>query len=1001
MATFEEIAAQYNDPYAPQPIPEVPVMSLAQQKKASLFSKALDKQAKLDPQSAITAFDRLNANAGRSDSLANFALSSLGRAGGNLYDAGGTAINSIFGTDINVSREDGLSDQANADQFGGLSLAARKQLTDDQDAVGLAIKENRWGDALTGAAGAGFRTAADSAGSFAEIAAGTALTALAPPVAGILGGGLLAKKAINTVDAVKDVKNRVDKLDNVADATTDVAGAAQTVTKATAAVDKVADAAEAVEDVASTAKSASILSKSLSLAGKGVKSASQVSLVTADIVQQQREEYFDKYGEYPTPQRVAGMTALTLATTMAYPSIIKNLFIPKLRGAGGKNLKEALVNETKALIKYAKASTIGNIGRRVVDTTLKVAAAGGAEAVQEYAQTWAGIIGENVGRDEATSMLTSLFNEFAKQENIDETITSAFLGGAAGSATRGGIAAPSLAIGSTVDVVKGTVRYTGDKAAKQVAKAKFSNLSPQKQKQLKDDFRIASAKHDEVVADRKEKLRTLNKTHTFESIEDEALRKAFYDVANPNADLTDPATFKRAKALVKQVYNSDMDVSELALQKNKYWDLAEAHVSAVADKININVPKLKQRLRILTKKTKRELANLPYSRTAGLLDRAADHAQELTKEAAIALEKEAVLYSVDQLRKTADFLREDMPQTSALLERSANKIEQTEIKAGLRRAELKNYDALTFEVKDVAKRGKISSSPISVGTSIQEDSRATLESVEAVNTLSDALKVYKDTPLFKEQRKGSLSVEEVATIEKSLKARSKELEESVPQRVRRSADKVVGSTGRGVDWAAGVTSEAVEFAAKGVESLIDTFLTPPTDTKASTEAETTTEVKDPDSKKKYVVTYNATVAQFVKGFNEERLKINALKTPEEKKEAVKIITTLLSDPNLINNLRIGLDTQDNNIVAAFIQNLMGDYMRRKPYEAFLKTLKDTEIPNKNPPKEIEEETANLVTLESGKISLNDEGDFLVQDELKPEDLLAMLEHSHPDLVCKS
>ncbi|WAK44654.1 hypothetical protein vBAmePPT11V19_00028 [Alteromonas phage vB_AmeP_PT11-V19] len=635
MASFEDLLSVMNNSATnPLGISATDALSITnnkpsklEQKQAAVASKLQEKQQDLVP------VDPFNSVAtGSNTNALDLAEASLYRGAGNVLDAAKGASNYLFNTDFDDSEGTGLSNAVNADARAGVSQQYRNQFQDDQMQVLRDIKNDDFLSALGSAANVGVRTLADSAVTLPELAVGSALTAV--------GGGAITANRLRSM--VKTGDNIIEAYKKLPEP---------------------------------------------SRLGKVAREASKSSIMTADIVQQQRNEYkAENGGEEPSAERLAGMTLLTLATTAWTPKMIEKFYMPKLkRSKQDVGLKEQYKEEVKSYLARAEKGVVYQTAARIAEGIPKVAAAGGAEAVQEYAQFWAETIGTKLQPDEMGGFFEGIV-QLANQEGLqDEALQAAFLGGAAGGSARGLTAVPSLAAGTALD----TGFKISNAARKQINSSIDKNLSDvdlfKKSAEVEAEQKSAEEKgkyNDSLV----EKL---NEAETIEDVTDQDLRYKMSEVAK-DKDLTDPNTFKAVKNETARVLARETATAKLSVTgkhakevSKKTLDKAKETSAKILDEIGIkeeDIDKAVEATKKFSKETatkvKEEYKNFPQSTTLALIEGVTQYSTGKLKEGSKGLQRRAQMAGPKATRAIAKTVEKDAPETAKKLRSYADKIEK-------------------------------------------------------------------------------------------------------------------------------------------------------------------------------------------------------------------------------------------------------------------------------------------------------------------------------------
>jgi len=563
MGFFDEFQAkqqgyQGSSPISPE---EDAALSLLRKKKDFLASRAMEKSEYLNP--GATDFSLAGSGVGRD--YVDLAQSSLYRTLGNLKDLGGDALNYIpkkmFDTElINTDPNQGWSDMNTADAAAGYTerdaLNARQNLV-LQNAGKLLSGEGSFMETAESAADTGFETVLNSLGTMATMAIPGSGAVKA--VGAVTKVGKLADMARDAYTGGKAVKAATAaKGANVADKVEDTGDA---ILKGAAATGKTA---EVTKELEKGSRSAIALKNALSATGKA---ADRTALMTAELVQIQRNEYKAEHGEEPSVLRLVGITLMTSATSMIELFAMGKFFIPRgmraapVRGVDGELIADPtkvqkFVSELKRMAEHADKSTIRNIAGRVVSGAGKIGAAGSAEAAQEYLQTWGEILGQKVGVDEAMSMFESIAKEITDSGNQAEALAGAFLGASAGVHTRGVITAPTTAALAASDVVTGTL----DSAAKFATKRAEAALTTQQRQDNADKAAVRSEQLKEMRDNVESNMEALDGIKTFNEIDADANPTLAADMAKllTGKDANDPVEFGNARKQLNLIYKGDL-----------------------------------------------------------------------------------------------------------------------------------------------------------------------------------------------------------------------------------------------------------------------------------------------------------------------------------------------------------------------------------------------------------------------------------------------------------
>ena len=296
------------------------------------------------------------------------------------------------------------------------------------------------------------------------------------------------------------------------------------------------------------------------------KTAAQMSVVTSTITQRQISDYEAEHdGKRPSNERIAQMYAINLATMTAEGGIIKSFFKPKF--------KEEFIKEGKAVVKNLKSgSNLVSIGARIGDGMKKAFKAGGAEAVQEYAQTWAEIINVGVGEDE--NFIKGMKRQFSSKDNQIEAAAGAFLGFGAGGVARGVISAPAVAAGTAIDATKATakgavktvaggVKLAGKGVAAVANQQSFKVLSQEERDIISSEHKSKKAVADAAVERFTTAVDTVKESNTEADLRkhppvSEVLDAYLKSEGLTNEDLKDSKVLSKTKHALVRAYKADI-----------------------------------------------------------------------------------------------------------------------------------------------------------------------------------------------------------------------------------------------------------------------------------------------------------------------------------------------------------------------------------------------------------------------------------------------------------
>lgn len=829
MATLEELMAerQRTSLAAPQiaPLPK----TLLESKKERLFGgsgNAPQPQESEEGSPRPSYGDLLGGVGGSSTpSSANRAGSSLYKAGGSLADMGKSISNSVLGTEFDDSVETGWSRPADpetrqaseADRLAGISFDQRQNANQELQGVMDTYVQDGLVPALWEAIPQAPGVIADSTASFVEGAAGAAATAL-----GGSGAALLAKKAKNTFDVISKIGDSYDK------------------------------AKEANRAI----KAAETLAKTVT------KRSSQASVITADIVQQTKAEYEQETGEKMSPERLAGTTLLNLATAAWQPAIFSKFYLPRSKNFVGKNLRQKFVNEQKQMAKYLDKGAVKAVADRVGAGIGKVLQASGAEAAQEYAQTWAGILSVNMNPDEAGGLIASAFKEFGDADNQDEAAVAGILGSVAGGGIRAASAVPTTAAMSASDVAFKAGQGIANKSYNS-ARDRLSSEDQQSDVEERGNLRAASK---EIQDEAKRKVDIIANVEGFNDISDEAVKADMTAVAK-GRDLSDPKVYDAVANKVVRSYNADslkaMSVEKAQNAKISGRKVVKKVVDGTKDVLDLTPEEVQNIKDYTTNKAESvkgmgkafidDVKNYKTSATVGVAEAAVSFMAEATGKATskgiqYVNDKESVKKlkakldkndSVESARTLANSLETNSPDNSKNVVREirrwADQKEKDKKTVGRTSDTFLNSDNLGNNIKEASQEGATVTNPRALSIELTEAVKGSVEDSETLQSIENALDNYEKTDFSKSDAEGVLSPAKLKNIRKKITTEREAIKErgDTPVEGRTSdtllnfnnlGDNIKGASQKGQTVAnpkalSNELSEAVKGSIEDVETL--------------------------------------------------------------------------------------------------------------------------------------------------------------------------------------
>jgi len=923
MGIFDNLVAAQQDPYSDILAPK---KTLLQTKQELLASKMVEKEDNFDPNiGSLAAYDELTRQGGEDIGLLDLAEASLYRGAGNIADVGKDVSNAIFGSEFDSAADTGYSNPELADIAAGVSPEDRQAFQAKQGQVLTDVAEGDYWSAAKNAAAVGLPTLADSAASLAEIAIGTA----AAPIAGA-GAGLLAKKAKDITKGIVGISNAYSK----------------------------------AEEAVAAKKAAKTLSKSMEFLQNRKKDAARTSLMTADMVQQQRNEYKEQNnGEEPSAARLATMVVTTSLLASLEVPIINKLFVPKVVGKAkvldkaGKQvtdpkLREQFVAEAKRMMNYVEEGTLESIGKRVLSGTGKVFAAGGAEAAQEYAQTWGEILSVKVGNDEAQGLVASMIEEITDMENRNQATTGAFLGGAAGGAGKAVISGPAVAGGAIFDTGKGITKA----AAKQLDVRRLAKgnklISAEKQEEIRQDHELREKVHKELEADRAQKIDALSTAKSIDDVTDEDIRRDLVKFAN-NQNLNDPEVFENALHKTIRNFGGQVKASAVKLQAVTAGKQAKEAGTAVVREIGKKVNVSKEDIERVAKKAKalgieaiEEIKDFENSGTIGLVEAAIEYGGVKGKEGQRMLVKAVKNSSPAVIESVAKAINNQLPDTAIELRKLAASQEKFLEQEERRNASLIDYESIPETIREMAAVGKIHKGSISSALyEILDTAAARFEDTKSIDTMEKAIAAYENSASTEDLDKYSARLK---SVKKKLANSRREIDDTV---IKKTAAKIKETVTEAVDKFTPGTVEAFNKLGKKGEEAIESLDLILSDV-VSGQKRTRRKITDPgDDSIKYTVNLTETGVKFAEGLMAMSTDTKGAVDEDAARKALEMAAddlaeALVSTPALVVHLANHFGVSDPKAVMALLVNVVPTLSTKERYSKLLevaeKALKPAE-----------------------------------------------------------
>jgi hypothetical protein len=904
--------------------PEPP--SLAQQKSSTVSEKLAEKQSSLFNQIDVGA---LNGSSSGGNDYLNMIGADILRLGGSVADLGRGASNKLFGTDFDDSRDSGWSNLDNADMAAGVSTQAREKLNKKQEAVFDAVEAGDWLGALGATASAALGTAASSGGSLIGMAAGAAMT----------GGLSLAATGIRGAAVAKNVATGAK------------------------AVDSVNDAVKA--------------SKSLTMATNALKATSNSSFLSADIIQQVRDEYkLANNGEEMSAGRLAASTVLVSLTATLQFDIAKRFYVPKVLRTDKKvaDKVQEFHADVKKMVERAEPGVFKNLVVHSVRGVPAVFAAGGAEAVQEYAQQWAQTLSVNVKPTETKSLMDSIMEQFRDEGNINEAIASAFLGAGAGGATKAVMSAPGTVLGATAEAAVGTQKKINNALAEKAIDTSNKYLDKEAMASLNAEKANALELHEEVKKDREAKYVALTSAKTVSDLQGNPELLEYVISRAPEADLSDPKQFQSVvKAAISQT-KADVFESQAAIS-TKFGagvlkeaakgagraavDGAKAVAKAVPFIEEKHIDAALSAIKTVSKATIDEVKNIEESSIRSLVVDAAKVSEKGANAVASMVYKKYRDVPTKQLQKLADTVREEAPNIATGLDKFVAERVKAEEKRGLRSDTEINSDNLAKSIQAASSGILPENAMPSLSQELRRAAKGNINS-NAAKRIQKALEVYQKSS-HATTSAGRLTPSEIKGLKEKIELSNtaKRAANKAVDKVSKTAEKVVDKVEKAV---IGEEAQAEKKAAKA-EKKAEEVNKAEVDKKDSegNEGKKSLLKKLDDAyatmtRESKVIKVGESSVTITKGqagsaFNIIKLHVDSVKATDPKQWTEDVMNFVMANDKLVDDLMEGFNSEPVAIVAVLkLLNRNITPEQEKVFKAKLDSRKPAE-PGKKPGRE--------------------------------------------------
>jgi hypothetical protein len=728
--------------------------SLLDQKKAALFGAPPTDAPSLANMSSGEREEftgSLGSGSSTSTNLLDVAQSSLARSGGHMYDTIGDGANLLFGTDIDTSTADGLSNRAVADEFTGVSPEYRQQADAELGQVKQDFEQGNYGKALFGGAMVAPNVLADSAGSMAELA---------------IGGGLV--------------------------------GGAAKLAKMSAKVFGSGDKA--------FTGGKTLLSKAGGATGKVAKALASASVAASSAVQTQADTFRELHGREPDAGELSSMMLMTSAT-FAIQAKVVGMFLPSaLKGGANPSLQKFKAGMSD-LAEYAGEGTIRSLLKTVTKGVPGVVKAGGAEAGQEYLQTWAEILGTKINLREDPSWLEQAYAEVGDGDNQTEAAFGAFLGGIAGGGLKGVIGAPAVAVNATVDVAKGATKAAADVVQGVADNAALKLYTAEDRAEIAEQNKTESEVVKQKVEELKAKATVVSEAKTTEDLLSdpdvaEATRATMKSMEIPELAMKDPKVFKQVQRATWKALKADA-VKITAVQSATTGSRIATKIAKTATKNTVDA--VSKPLEVALKAVNGLSTDTVAASITGLSAASKTIVTSIESDTArglIALAKEggndktilevAKSLSISDMKKVSKVILETNPGLSAKIDSAGSAYENAKTSVGLSSKRVTNKTGIPTALTDVA--GDVSLTPentAAVGLELASVAAGKIADIETQVVIEGVLAKYEVSPEFKNQTSGAMGPKTFASVKAKIERTGRALRKDEQAGLRASYGKLI------------------------------------------------------------------------------------------------------------------------------------------------------------------------------------------------------------------
>lgn len=732
---------------------DLSVPSLAAQKSLKLSAKFAEKQEKITPTPQIADFTPLLSGDASSSGIFDMAEASIYRSGGNIADMARHASNSLLGTDYQDTGEaEGWSNPLLADEMAGVTPEYRQQYQEDIQSLSESVEKREILDSLGKAALLGPRALADSTGTLTSLAAGTVGTG---------GLGLLGKTGLWAGKKLLGIKS--------------------------------------AKKAADTVKNIPTLGSRLKNGAKAVaKTTGRTSLMTADITEQMRQEYIAEHGKEPS----ASWYAVNVPTTIMLNAIEFGI-ITKLAPKFPKNFKQ----EMKEAVQVMRPSHRKRMAKHLGQGLKNVLTAAGAEAGQEYLQTWHEILASGIKGGDLSEITTAALREIGLQENQIEAVTGSLLGASAGGTARGIASAPIAATQVTVDTAKGVTKHTANAVKDTATRQSYKLLSQEERDVLKNQYETDRAVADQKIENYQSRIDAVEKATTLEELrQNEEVAKDIDSLQKKKAitdmDLNDPKALKKLQNTLLRDYASAKDLLNFEVETSRAGRAVTKVGKNVKDK---SVEKAKEIIGtvsvekvITTAKTAgvtaiNAIKNIESSSALGIIEKGLTEGDVQFNN----IMNAAKDLSLDDLKRTHAVLKEKNPKIGEAMDKLIRQKEDALTKFGSKSNKVTTEENLPQSLKDISEDTPVDSKNAAIiARDLNQVLNGEIGNLKTLKTLRKALRNYKNSDAYKNQEKGALNATNIHALESKLEKAQRRLLRPPGKRIISAVKKIRKAAGK-------------------------------------------------------------------------------------------------------------------------------------------------------------------------------------------------------------